>query len=439
MHRDKTCSAQPKAATAAGWEPEYVKLQLGAASLTGIRRQEVTRFGALRYARPPVGALRFAPPVPAHLQGEIDATGTGPVAPQLVSQLAPVMGMCEAPQSEDCLHLTVWTPATGAKHRPVLVWCHGGAWQNGGVLDWYDGAGLARNGDVVVVAVSARVGPLGWLLAEGGMANLGLLDLKLAFNWIAEHIEGFGGDPERITAMGQSAGGVNLAALLMGSDPSFQRAILQSAPLGRKFRTADAALSIGKALLHAAGAADLQQARSLPVEKLLRAQLAPEVLAPVRAQEDGHGLYCPIMDGATVAAPTPFDSEAARRVDVLVGWNRDEMRAFTAPGAPASEDQTEQRFAAPARRWAAQAAQAGRQSWVYRFDGSPAMPLGACHCTELPFVFGTHEAFASAPMLGALNPVDRQRLTQEMQCTWLDFVHGKPLQWDQSPHVHVFA
>ena len=420
--------------------PEHVNLQWGEATLAGTRRQGVTRFGALRYARAPVGELRFAPPVPVSLQGDVDATGTGSIAPQLPSQLSRVLGPCEAPQSEDCLHLTVWTPAADAQHRPVIVWCHGGAWQSGGVLDWYDGEALARRGNVVVVGVSARLGPLGWLLADGGVANLGLLDLELAFQWVSEHIAAFGGDPGRVTAMGQSAGGVNIAALLMRGASRFQRAILQSAPLGRRFRSADAALSIGKTLLRAAGAADLEQARSLPVETLLRAQLAPEVIAAVRSQADGHGLFSPVLDGATLPPyPTPLASEAAGRVEVLAGWNRDEMRAFTAPGTVADDAETEQRFAAPARQWAAQAAHAGRQAWLYRFDGAPGMPVGACHCAELPFVFDTLDAFASAPMLAALDAADGQRLTHDIQRAWLDFAHGKPLQWAPSPHVHVFA
>ena len=420
--------------------PEHVRLQWGEATLAGTRRPGVTRFGALRYARAPVGELRFAPPVPATLHGGVDATGTGPIAPQLPSQLSRVMGPCEAPQSEDCLHLTVWTPGADAQRRPVVVWCHGGAWQSGGVVGWYDGEALARRGNVVVVGVSARLGPLGWLLADGGVANLGLLDLELAFQWVSQHIATFGGDPGRITAIGQSAGGVNIAALSMRGASRFQRAILQSAPLGRRFRSADAALAVGNKLLRAAGAADLDQARSLPVDALLRAQLAPEVVAAVRAQADGHGVFAPVLDGQTLSSfSNPLASEAAGQVEVLAGWNRDEMRAFSAPGGPPDDDETQQRFAAPARQWAARAVQAGRQAWLYRFDGATGMPVGACHCAELPFVFGTLDAFASAPMLSALDAADGQRLTHDFQSAWLDFVHGRPLQWAPSPHVHVFA
>lgn len=420
--------------------PGHVKLPFGAATLAGTRRNGVTRFGALRYALPPVGRLRFAAPVPARLQGEVDATGTGPVPPQLPAQLSRVMGPFEAPQSEDCLHLTVWTPAADGQRRPVVVWCHGGAWQSGGVVDWYDGEALARRGDVVVVGVSARLGVPGWLLAEGGTANLGLLDLELAFDWVAEHIAAFGGDPARITAMGQSSGGVNIAALAMRGAPRFQRAILQSAPLGRRFRSTETALAVGRALLRATVAQNLEQARGHPMDAFLRAQQAPEVLAAVREQADGHGVFAPVLDGETLAGPpSPLASSAPGRVDVLVGWNRDEMRAFPASNAATGDDEALQRFEAPARRWAEQATHAGHRAWLYRFDGPPGLPFGACHCAELPFVFGTFDAFAAAPMLAGVAPGESRRLMHDLQGAWLDFVHGRPLPWAPGPHVHAFA
>ncbi|WP_313494278.1 carboxylesterase family protein, partial [Achromobacter animicus] len=143
---------------------ERVKAALRTGTLVGVRDGGVCRYGAIPYAQAPVGELRFAPPQPADIRGEFDATGTGPVPPQLPSRLRGAMGDFDAEQSEDCLHLTVWTPAADGKRRPVVVWLHGGAWQSGGgALDWYDGARLAERGDVVVVAVNYRLAALGWL------------------------------------------------------------------------------------------------------------------------------------------------------------------------------------------------------------------------------------------------------------------------------------
>ena len=415
---------------------ERVRLSLGQATLVGTRREGVSRFGGIPYAQPPVGDRRFAPPTAAPLHGELDATALGPIAPQLPSALARVLGPQDAPQSEDCLNLTVWTPAADTQRRPVLVWLHGGAWQSGGVVNAHDGEALARRGNVVVVGINARQGPLGWLLAEGGTPNLGLLDLELALQWVRQHIGAFGGDAQQITAMGQSAGGSNVAALLARGRSGIRRAILQSAPLGRGLRSPEAAQALGQALLRAAGVDTLQQAQILPVESLLRAQLAPAVAETLRDIGDGHALFAPVREAEALPSLSPAQ---ARQVDVLIGWNRDEMRAFAAPGAPVDEAQTEQRFAEPARQWAARAAHSGRRAWLYRFDGLPAMAFGACHCAELPFVFGSFGAHAAAPLFQGCAGADAQRLSQDMQASWLALVHGQALPWSPAPHAHVFA
>ena len=124
---------------------DTVQADLRAGSLTGLRYGDACRFSAIPYADPRVGALRFAPPQPARWRGPRDATRPGSVAPQLPSRLRGAMGDFDAPQAEDCLHLTVWTPAADARRRPVVVWLHGGAWQSrGGALDWYNGARRRR-------------------------------------------------------------------------------------------------------------------------------------------------------------------------------------------------------------------------------------------------------------------------------------------------------
>ena len=115
----------------------------------------VTRFTGIPYAEPPVGPLRFVPPVPA----VGPATGAVVVAPQGPSRLVAAVGDVTAPQSEDCLQVCVTTPVVDDARRPVLVWLHGGGYSSGGgALDWYDGSTLAREGDVVVVGVTT-----GWV------------------------------------------------------------------------------------------------------------------------------------------------------------------------------------------------------------------------------------------------------------------------------------
>lgn len=417
---------------------ERVEAVVAGASLAGVRLGGVSRFSAIRYALPPTGERRFSAPERAPLEGRIDACRPGPIAPQQASLLRGTIGDIDAPQSEDCLHLTVWTPATDSAGRPVLVWFHGGAWQGGGgALDWYDGATLATRGNIVVVGVNYRLGALGWLYTAGGVGNPGLLDQEMALQWVAQHIASLGGDPHKVTAVGQSAGGSCVAALLPRK-PAFQRAILQSAPLGRGFRAPAVAAALGEALLDAAGAPDLEAARSIPVERLLQAQHAPQVREVQQSLADGHGLFAPVLDGSTL--PLKFDrAQAAGAVDVLVGANRNEMAAFPGHAVSAESDRLGERlFGAPARQWAADAVAHGRNAWAYRFDAAANARFGACHCIELPFVFGNLDAFSSAPMLHGLERSDALRLTQEVQGAWLDFVCGRPLPWSQGPHAHAF-
>src|SRR5690606_13630641 len=154
---------------------QTVQAALRTGTLTGVREGGVCRYGAIPYAQAQVGRLRFAPPRPASWRGNLDATRPGAIAPQLPSRLRGAMGDFEAAQSEDRLHLTVWTPGADMRRRPVVVWLHGGAWQSGaGALDWYDGSRLAQRGDVVVVAVNYRLAALGWLHVPGQTANVGL-------------------------------------------------------------------------------------------------------------------------------------------------------------------------------------------------------------------------------------------------------------------------
>ena len=136
-----------------------------AGTLSGAREGGVFAFRGVPYAAPPLGARRFRPPSGVEpWSGVRDATRNGPVPPQLRSRLADVMGDFPLEMDEDCLTLTIWTPAVDAKKRPVLVWLHGGAFSSGaGSLDCYSGAKLAERGDLVVVGVNYRLGVLGYL------------------------------------------------------------------------------------------------------------------------------------------------------------------------------------------------------------------------------------------------------------------------------------
>lgn len=417
-----------------------VNVKWKAGKITGTQLAGVQRFSGIPYAQAPVGALRFRPPVACEWPGTLDATGAMPVCPQLPSRLRDVMGDFDAVQSEDCLKLTIWTPAADNKKRPVVVWFHGGAWQSGGgALDWYDGAALARRGDVVVVGVNYRLAALGWLYVPGETCNVGLLDHEAALDWVAEHIEAFGGDPDHVTAMGQSAGGFNIAAMLT-RQPRFHRALLQSASLGRGFRAADIADELSQTFLKAAGVSTLDQARALPVEALLKAQQDPLVMAALKAEGANRSLFCPVMDGLVIDNSDPaIMRHAAGRVDVLVGYTKNEMAAFPGTAVNAQSDALgDEIFGAPARRWAEDARAQGRHAWLFRFDYGPNPAHGACHCIELPFMFDNLEAFSMAPFLSGMDPAHGQYLAGKMQGAWIAFIRGGSPGWDEVPHIHAY-
>ena len=169
-------------------------------------------FLGVPFAAPPTGSLRWAPPTPAvPWEGERDATAYGPAAWQAtggpLDGLVPGMGSDD--QGDDCLNLNVWTPAPDDAGRPVMVWIHGGAYALGaGSLGVYDGTRLATATDTVVVTVNYRLGALGFMVLDDPSTtpNVGLLDLVAGLEWVRDNIAGFGGDPDRVTIFGESAG-----------------------------------------------------------------------------------------------------------------------------------------------------------------------------------------------------------------------------------------
>jgi para-nitrobenzyl esterase len=257
-----------------------------AGALRGVATGAVTAFLGIPYG----SAERFAAPRPAPAwEGVRDAVRPGPAAPQPPSRLERVMGPgSDLVQDEDCLSLNVWTP--GGTGLPVLVWLHGGAFSSGsGAEAWYDGALLAERGRMVVVTVNYRLGALGYLYLspEFAPANLGLLDQIAALGWVRENIAAFGGDPDRVTLAGQSAGALSTLALL--GDPAgrglFQQVILQSAPTGVQPYGPREAARIGRRLLDILGLHpdEADQLRAVPVPRLLAAQgeLARRMAAPL--------------------------------------------------------------------------------------------------------------------------------------------------------------
>ncbi|MFF3332942.1 carboxylesterase family protein [Streptomyces sp. NPDC002888] len=197
------CTTNPQATTAHG-------------PVRGERRADGSlRFLGIPYARPPVGELRFAAPLPPEPWTEpLDATAYGPTA-----QRRPITEITTVPEptvpGEGVLNLNVFTPDTAPETLlPVLVWIQGGGYVAGSAASpWYDGSAFNRDG-VVVVSVGYRLGIEGFLHLDGAPDNRGVLDWIAALEWVRDNIAGFGGDPDKVTIAGQSAGGGAVLTLL---------------------------------------------------------------------------------------------------------------------------------------------------------------------------------------------------------------------------------
>ncbi|WP_029900063.1 carboxylesterase/lipase family protein [Nocardia brasiliensis] len=396
----------------------------------GIGEGGVTAYRGVPYAK----AKRFGTPERAAWTGVLEANEFGPAAPQLASRLERVMGPFEVPQAEDCLSLNVWAPP-GAGH-PVLVFLHGGGFSSGaGSLDWYGGAEFAARGEVVVVTVNYRLGVLGYLRLPGISAgNLGLLDQIAALTWVRENIAAFGGDPDRVTAAGQSAGAISLVALLSGEQGRglFQQAILQSTPLGMAPATPAEAEQTGVKLLQELGI-EAAQLDAVPVADLLAAQFAV-------ASRATSGILPPfqLTGDATLVAADPVAAVGREvNIPILMGTTRDEGAAFLPDDRTAMAAATEHVFAGPARQLAATLGARGVPPWLFRFDWQPAdSPFGACHCLELPFLLGDAAAWRAAPMLRGERP---QQLVDEMRDSWLAFVTSGDPGWSRGDTRHFIG
>ena len=189
-------------------------------------------FYGIRYAQPPINNLRFSPPVPLDLVGTVNASEQGF---RCYQALGITTILTKITQSEDCLNLNVYTP-TNAANLPVFVYIFGGGFAGQSIQDpMYDGNRLlARTRDVVVVTLNYRQAALGFLAPEQvrkeiGMLNVGLQDQVVALEWIKKNIGAFGGDPNRVTLAGHSAGALSIAAHMLankGKQDLFQRAIM---------------------------------------------------------------------------------------------------------------------------------------------------------------------------------------------------------------------
>jgi len=437
----------------------------------------IAAFRGIPFALPPVGDLRFAAPRPARpWDGVRDAGAFGPAPPQSAYAITPAPAPPPGADPGDWLTVNVYTPDPGAAGLPVMVWIYGGAYRAGASnLPGYDGTPLALQG-VVLVTFNHRVGVEGYAHLPGVPANRGLLDQVAALRWVRENIAAFGGDPDRVTVFGESAGAGAIAALLVMPDAVglFGRAIAQSVPgtffspaLAADVTAAIAAQARLRATAEAFAAAD--PARLTAAADGVRpgdhfGRWGPVAYTPTP--------FSPVVDGEVlpVAPWRPVATGAARDVDLITGHTRDEYRLFmhvyglrgnvTAEMAshalaelgpadgktdseaayrtayPDADPETlfelvhsDWLFRMPTLHLAQAHAAAGGRTFLYevRYPAS-VNDLGACHAIDVPLVFGNFP-FPGETLLGPEPPASAVALGDLMRRQWAAFAADGDPGW----------
>lgn len=338
---EAAASPRPSPAHVARWL--FPEVDTAQGRLRGLRSDGVHAFKGVRYGADTGGARRFLPPeAPPAWAGVREATGYGQHAPQLpatrLRAYADLIAYDLQPggMGEDCLVLNVWTPTLErTARRPVLVHLHGGGWYAGsGNSPQFDGAMLARHGEVVVVTLNHRLGAFGFLdlaalnerYATSGCN--GLLDIVAGLRWLRENIEAFGGDPDRVLVFGQSGGGMKTSALLAmpSAQGLFQRAGVMSGSAIRLATADEAAISTHRWLRLLDIPPDrLDRLHDLPFHVLLAAQA--ELERPERERGEAPRCFQPVVHRGGPLPRHPFDPDApacSAAVPMIIGTTLDE-------------------------------------------------------------------------------------------------------------------
>lgn len=471
--------------------PLVVQVQQGKVRGKWSKDHEVRKFLGIPYAQPPVGDLRWRPPVPAKdWSGIRDATAFGPhcMQPTIYSD----MRFRDSGESENCLTLNVWVPKMKPGQKlPVMVWIYGGGFLAGSTSEpRQDGTHLAHKG-VIVVSMNYRLGIFGFFAGSGLAAesphhaagNYGLMDQQAAIRWVHDNIAKFGGNPDKVTIFGESAGSMSVSTQIAapGTQGLFLRAIGESGgafgnlaypPLKEAEQASDAFA------MRAFGTDNIAKLRAIPAEELQKAEMTP-AYGPAQFWPDIDGYFLPQNPAAIYA-----QGEQAH-VALLGGSNLDEgtaqvvfhkplptldsMREFAknefgnkadeflsvyhadndAQALRAMEDYSGDAFIAYST-WAWQNAQlktSGEPVYRYYFalpsPGDPHHPaaMGAFHSDDIEYVFGNLKT-----RLGAHWRPEDFKLSGQMMDYWTNFAktgnpNGEGLphwpQWSSADHWQI--
>lgn len=438
-----------------------------------VAQKSTEAFFAIPYARPPVGELRWKPPLAAEpWQGVRSTTQPSPAcyqsAPKEFGPFTPEF-LIPGPVSEDCLYLNIWRRTATVGKRPVFFYIHGGGFGSGATsVPIYDGKGLAERG-VIVVTINYRLGAFGFLAhpsltqeGQGSSGNYGLLDMIAALRWVRVNIARFGGDPDNITIAGQSAGAAAVSDLLLSPQAKglFHRAIAQSgAGMGVTTAPLDKAEQYGLQIAQQAGVQTIEQLRQLSAAKLQQLAETPPPGAGTSRLPSIR--FAPNVDGIVLLAnPEQPKVKVVSNVPFLTGFNSDEGLVFGAPKTPtefeayvrdrygdfserilalyphADDAQVadsipvlaRDRYMASLVIWAQDRAASSNQkvyTYVYEhpYPSANGVAFGAFHTAEVPYVMGAlgkgHRTFTAKD----------EEFSRAMQNQWLAFMrNGDPSQ-----------
>ncbi|XP_063147410.1 cholinesterase-like [Candoia aspera] len=450
------------------------------------RSGAVTAYLGVPYAEPPVGKLRFQKPVPHQPWSHVlEATRFGKACHQRTSFGFPFSNMWVArmPHSEDCLFLNIWVPhPQPSVPVPVLVWIHGGGFIVGaGSLDLYNGASLAATENVIVASMNYRLGVWGFLFFPPEVpGNMGLWDQYLSLKWLKENAAVFGGDVEKLTLIGHSAGAASVGLHLLSpvSQPLFARAVLQSGAPNAPWASVPPEKVKPMALYlagflncrkgnHSAVVSCLQNKEAvifknfssffiptsdgdfLPEDpkRLLQTGIIPAKPLLIGVTRDDGSVFIPkvlsydkivtweqVLQGISIILKSHFEEDVFRAVALRYNEENHGPVPYRQILARLSKDHY---FVCPLIDIAARMVAAGSSVYTYSFNHHISTSIwqewmGAAHGTEVPYLFGTH------PSLPGINQSDAETdmvLSQRVMHYWAQFARsGNPtksgeVQW----------
>jgi para-nitrobenzyl esterase len=446
--------------------PAPTKARIDSGVLVGTEDGDVRVFKGIPYTAPPVGALRWAPPQrPAAWRGERAADQYGALCPQPMKPKGALNeGGAAGETSEDCLFLNVWAPRAAHK-APVMLWIHGGSNAYGaGSLSVYDGSAFVRDG-VILVSINYRLGALGWLAhpaltraAKPGepLATYGLMDQIAALEWVRRNAAAFGGDPANVTVFGESAGGIDIQALLASplAKGLFAKAIVESGagwspPVS--LAKAEAAGVKTAQQLGLPADASLEQLRALPATALVAPGIRPSDIAidgqlltqsPSQAWARGQAADVPLMIGSNSNEASLMHLMRLPPAMILALQPAPVIAAYADETGDAAKAQAvfNDAFMGGPARWVAARASTGQPAWLYYFsyvlDVQKPFAAGADHGAEIPYVFDSWDHLgALAAALGGKAPLTAgdKAVTRAVHGCWVAFARTGVPSCDGAP------